>query len=364
MPFVIISDEQFALPIGETLIGGVEDESLPVAGLQSRAPFALIEVTAEGTASIRRIGLGVVTVNGQLLGDTPRTLEHGMKLGLAGIAASYGDIRHSGRTTPIKGLPQSGIPGLGDFAPSVPTADSGGRVKRRNGDVIAVPNDGLVIGRDPRAGLVLRSRGVSRRHALIEPSLQGYTLNDLSSNGVLLNGRLVAGAEVLGMGDVVTIGDEELVFEADPPPLLPEIPREPIADGSKREPARPAAAGPLLATLEVLNEGAWKGERFRIERPVVNIGRSQQNDISFRDESVSGTHASLSRRATGWFLLDVGSTNGTYVDGARVSQEVRLPGACELRFGNIKVVFRPIAGASADEGSTRVIVGLPEDPSR
>ena len=121
-------------------------------------------------------------------------------------------------------------------------------------------------------------------------------------------------------------------------------------------------APPLLATLEVLNKGVHEGTRFRIERPVAQVGRSRQSDVRLDDDSVSGTHATIVRRGIGWVVIDLDSTNGTYVDGTRIRGEHVIGGPCELRFGGIKTLFRPIAGAAADDTSTRVIVGMPDAP--
>ena len=120
----------------------------------------------------------------------------------------------------------------------------------------------------------------------------------------------------------------------------------------------------LLATLEIINEGALKGTRFRLERPIAHIGRGPSNEIRLRDESVSGSHATLMRRGAQWVVVDLDSTNGTYVDGERISGERVLQGAAEVRFGGIKMVFRPIAGSGDDDVmSTRVIVGVRDEKS-
>ena len=110
-----------------------------------------------------------------------------------------------------------------------------------------------------------------------------------------------------------------------------------------------------------MNEGVLKGVRFRIERPVAHIGRGQHNDVRINDGSVSASHATLTRRGGSWVVLDLGSTNGTYVEGERIAGERRLTGVTELRFGNVKLMFRPIAGGGNDDASTRALVGVPDD---
>ena len=58
--------------------------------------------------------------------------------------------------------------------------------------------------------------------------------------------------------------------------------------------------------------------------PVVNIGRADFNDIVLAEPSVSTAHAKLQRRDGLWVVSDLGSTNGTYVEGEPVADETPL----------------------------------------
>ena len=212
---------------------------------------------------------------------------------------------------------------------------------------------------------MLRSAGASRWHASIAPTLLGYVVRDSSTNGVYVNGRPINEQRVLGRGDVIRIADEEFRFEATPAKHEPSASLRAAAVKDEELPARLHDAPrsdppelPLLATLEVISAGLLRGRRFRIERPVTHVGRGPHNEIVIGDESISSTHATLQRRADGWVVVDQGSRNGTYVDGERAEEERRLSGACELRFGGIKTIFRSIAGAPPDGDSTRGIVGV------
>lgn len=371
MPFIIIGSERFALPIGDTPVGGTSDETLIIPQL-ARIPFAaVISVGADGSAGIRRTGTHPVRVDGVEVGDEPRQLYHGAKVTIAEIELAFGDIRENGSTAVVPGVREADpFASLGGLAQATPTSGNAGRLVARDGRVSRVPAEGLVIGREPTAGLVITGRGVSRYHATVAPTLRGYVVRDESENGVLVNGHRVDGEQVLGYGDILSIGDHELRFEderaaVDTPAHRDVTPEERPDALPARAPRAPLAGvvarGPLLATLEVLTSGPLKGILFRIERPVAHIGRAEHNEVRLRDTSVSGSHATLTRRADGWILLDLGSTNGSYVDGARITGEQRLPSAAELRFGDLKLVFRPIAGAAADDESTRAVVGV-RDP--
>lgn len=82
-----------------------------------------------------------------------------------------------------------------------------------------------------------------------------------------------------------------------------------------------------------------KGQRFPIRVPVVNIGRADYNDIVLADDSVSTVHAKLQRREGVWVIVDLDSTNGTFVDGERISGESPIAPGALLRFGGVGVMF-------------------------
>ena len=73
------------------------------------------------------------------------------------------------------------------------------------------------------------------------------------------------------------------------------------------------------------------------------------------DESVSETHAKLQRRDDGWYVVDMGSTNGTYVGGTRITGERRLDGAPDVRFGGVKLSFIPAGMREDGAERTRAI---------
>lgn len=382
MPFLIVGTERFALPIGETLLGGTTEDALPAPELASVPAAGFISVMPDRVATIHRTARAAIVVNGLALGDQPRELAHGARIEVHGIRLLFGDITASGSTADVVGVTDAEFALMAGVVGSEPTADTGGRlIAARDGAVTEIPAAGLVIGREPGCDLVLAGKDVSRWHATIRPSLQGYTIIDRSANGVRVNGARVQGAQVLGLGDTLRFGDEEFRFEADaasfePDEALAGAPRVALKPSAAPPPARspaniPAAPAPatpgaqpstptptLFATLEVLNEGVLKGTRFRLERPVVHLGRGAHNDVRLADDSVSGSHATLTRRGPAWVLLDLGATNGTYVEGERIKGERRLSGVTEIRLGGIKMLFRPIAGAATEDASTRAVVGV------
>ena len=148
-----------------------------------------------------------------------------------------------------------------------------------------------------------------------------------------------------------------------PAPAAPKPAPPAAAPAPAASAARPTGRAPL-ATLEIIAAGALKGTKFELRSALTNIGRGEHNDISIRDESISDSHAKLQKRGDGWWIVDQGSTNGTYVGGRRVTGEQRLEGAPDIRFGGIKMTFRPAADTGGEGGSTRAIAAVDLESAR
>lgn len=69
------------------------------------------------------------------------------------------------------------------------------------------------------------------------------------------------------------------------------------------------------------------------------IGREPACDMMLTDDTVSRWHASLERRAEGWLLADLGSTNGTRLNGWRVNHPTRVRSGDMVSFGGVTFVL-------------------------
>jgi pSer/pThr/pTyr-binding forkhead associated (FHA) protein len=219
----------------------------------------------------------------------------------------------------------------------------------RSGARYPLPTRRIYIGRDDSCDVIVRGNSVSRRHASVAPVAGGFLLRDESANGTLVNGVRVVGTYLLGNGDVVRIQDDDLRLEvagASPAPVLlgdktTQLDLSHITRGVSEDEARAAASRPLVASLEIVR-GPFTGACFQVERAVCSIGRAEENDVRIRDDTVSFAHATLLRKRGAWFVVDLGSMNGTYVDGSRVSGERELHPGTRVRVGAVELVFRAI----------------------
>jgi pSer/pThr/pTyr-binding forkhead associated (FHA) protein len=101
-----------------------------------------------------------------------------------------------------------------------------------------VPEAGLTLGRESGCDVVLAHKQASRKHAMITPTLRGYELKDLSSNGVFVNGTKINGSQILSRADMIKIAKDEFRFYADATALAPTLSFQAFAPKSKSKTPR------------------------------------------------------------------------------------------------------------------------------
>jgi hypothetical protein len=92
------------------------------------------------------------------------------------------------------------------------------------------------------------------------------------------------------------------------------------------------------AALVIRSGGGRVGESFPLDGQRLSIGRRPDSDVFLDDVTVSRDHALLVRRSGAWYLDDLGSLNGTYVNRRRIESH-RLEDADELQVGKYKLTF-------------------------
>jgi ABC-type multidrug transport system ATPase subunit/ABC-type multidrug transport system permease subunit len=181
-----------------------------------------------------------------------------------------------------------------------------------HGRRIPVAGPGIRIGRLPECDVTIASSAVSREHAQIKPVPGGYWIVDLNSrNGTQVNGERIRGeSRWLVNGDTVLIGGEALRF---------------LTGQETRFESSPL---PLMATTHAIQ---FPGDRM-------TIGRDSGNDVVLEDPNVSRFHAEVVRTDERIEVRDLGSRNGTRLDG-ELTRRATLRTGSEIGIGPYRLIF-------------------------
>ncbi|HTI05448.1 MAG TPA: FHA domain-containing protein [Gemmatimonadales bacterium] len=383
MALLEMGGRRFPLPQGETLLGADPGCAIPLAVPGVLPRHAKLKGLPDGQVVITKaVPEAEVLINGVRLGAEPTPLLHGDKVEVGGQELTFVDERRSGSTQYVQAmnLPQAMAQAKAEAKGGKTTTNTGGRVvSLTDGREYAIAGASLVFGRDASCDVVVPGKDVSRRHAEIVQTPKGYLIVDSSTNGTSVNDTRIEGQRLLSRADVITIGEEKFRFYADTAAAAPSPPpQDPLAGPATNAPAavpptqgdrlretvhgvpaapRPSAGGSSPLASFLVRAGSLKGQRVPVKTPVVNIGRADYNDIILPDESVSTTHAKLQRREGVWVLVDLDSTNGTFVDGDQIKGDVPLAPGATVRFGDVSLVFEPTDDSAgvAKGGGTRVL---------
>lgn len=209
----------------------------------------------------------------------------------------------------------------------------------------------VTIGRGEENDLVLDSKGCSRHHAEIVRETGRYKLVDLgSTNGVLFGTQLVKELP-LADGVAVTIGEHRLTFalpeekadEATVRMVLGKLPTAPS------EPAPLAAAAPALYL--VFGSGAHERVLKMVPGAEYTLGRSPSADLVVDDRESSKRHALVYVRGDRFCLMDLRSSNGTFLNGEQVRQEVALKPGDEIVIGKTSIWVKDEIGDLIDRAN-------------
>jgi pSer/pThr/pTyr-binding forkhead associated (FHA) protein len=246
----------------------------------------------------------------------------------------------------------------------------------------------VLIGRSRQCDISVDSGLLSRHHAsvlVVNPEM--VILKDLdSTNGTFINSMRVTSTARLKHGDVITIGDEKLVFidtelgegEGNRDQLFASQLPDLADDGSNRTMiessffrvvnlpgaehagvesaeennsqwlARALGKKPLDANrtpaVLLVKSGNKKGSVIELKLPVGvdrewSLGRGQLCDVVLDDPTVSSLHAIIRWENGCWEICDNRSTNGVSVNGKKVNRTL-FENSDTLTIGNIKMVFR------------------------
>lgn len=203
---------------------------------------------------------------------------------------------------------------------------------------IALTHALTLIGREQDNDIVLDDDRVSRRHAELRWERGRVEFADYGSlNGTRVNQQAVRGRLPLRDGDVIELGgrryrlalraDERAETGAAPEAATSAEPGD--ADMETRKTASASGAFSLGApalqmTLLQGTSGAGQPTTWPLAAPVVTIGRDPTCGIALADSSISRQHAQITRQPTGYFIVDLQSSNGVTVNGARLSAPTQI----------------------------------------
>ncbi|AJT63599.1 ABC transporter ATP-binding/permease protein [Streptomyces lydicus] len=186
-------------------------------------------------------------------------------------------------------------------------------VEADGGSVVMDPHRTYHVGRDPASEVVLTDARVSWHHAVLRTTDGHWMIEDAhSTNGTYTDGRRVDHCDV-GPGSVIRFGSPAdgpcAVLSGTPAPRQesgrPSSVPYPSGTHTFR---RPSAVRPLPAAR------------------TTRIGRAPDNDLVVDDLAVSRRHAELRAGPDGYEIADLGSHNGTYLNGQPVTRALVIPG--------------------------------------
>src|SRR5665811_226863 len=124
----------------------------------------------------------------------------------------------------------------------------------------------------------------------------------------------------------------------------PKAPRraavEPIAKPPAKRPITPSrgrSSNKHTPTSLTVTEGSLAGTTVSLKETGVLLGRNPECTLVLDDDFASGRHARIFRRDAGWFVEDLGSTNGTFMGSSKLTQPMPVEVGSTIRIG--KTVF-------------------------
>lgn len=222
----------------------------------------------------------------------------------------------------------------------------------------------VVLGRDPEAAqVVFEDRLVSRKHAVLLEQDGMLVLRDLDSrSGTFLGGEDVEEAE-LQDGDVFELGPDgpriRVEFKEGGTLLIPApaiaVPAA-AARPLERPPVPPLSPGSKLRLT--FQSGTRRGDTLDAAGAVIRMGRARGSGVwTPEDRVVSAQHAKLVKLEDGYVLLDLESTNGTFLNGQRVERAPLRDGdVIQLGTDGPEIGVRVLAPTADDAGAPATVV--------
>ncbi|EKD42264.1 MAG: sigma-54 dependent transcription regulator, partial [uncultured bacterium] len=210
---------------------------------------------------------------------------------------------------------------------------------KNNREILRIPLSvsGIKIGRSSQNDVILPEDEISRFHVSIEWTEGAYHLVDTSTSGTRVGGQLVKNKK-LNNGDEIFIGPYKMKYVL-----------EGVADQQREASVQtvirddPAEATRILSItnshlvqveethLEITDTNK-QTRRIKIGKMPLSMGSGPDNQLVINDDYVSSRHGEITKDAHGYLLTDLNSTNGTYLNGRKISEVIVHVGD-EMRLG-------------------------------
>ena len=198
---------------------------------------------------------------------------------------------------------------------------------------VALSRQLTLIGREFDNDIVVDDERTSRHHAELRWEHGHVQLLDRGSmNGTRLNRQAVRGVVPLKSGDVLEIGAQRYRFEMAAPGAANSAEEETRKMRGALQ-TEALAAAPTLVLVGMA--GALAGARWELAQDITAIGRDVERQVCLPHDSVSRLHAQIVRQRSGYFVADLHSSNGTFVNEAPVTEPQPLRAGDLLRCGEI-----------------------------
>jgi pSer/pThr/pTyr-binding forkhead associated (FHA) protein len=212
---------------------------------------------------------------------------------------------------------------------------------------IPVTGSQFVIGRSPECNLPLDETLASRQHTEIIFERGSYWVQDRGSrNGTVVNGEKITARRELKDGDEIGIGSTRLKFLWDKSAAEAEESDEDATrvaspDVAKKLPGLEVVKKTGTSNLEVkvrVVDGPLQGGVFQNWEGPLTIGRGLQNNVVLLDDAVSTSQAQIVQEGEQYFIVDLNSSNGTFLDGVKVKKS-QLANGQKIKIGISTLAF-------------------------
>jgi hypothetical protein len=110
--------------------------------------------------------------------------------------------------------------------------------------------------------------------------------------------------------------------------------------GSRGGRVRSAAGRSRTPRQLLVTQGPLAGSRITLDSRPILIGRADDSTLKLDDDYASTRHARISQQGEEWYVEDLGSTNGTYLERAKVTAPTRVPLGVPVRIGKTVIELR------------------------